>query len=194
MEEKSILEKLKTHTEQAYRVLFHTYYPGLVVYADSILKDQVCAEDLVQDFFIDFWYEKRYKEIESGLDRYLYRSVRNRCLNKLRDDKRRRQRMIELVTEEVEEFKFNIEELEEKEELFQAVHKLPEQCRRIFSMCCMEGFTYQETADQLGITINTVRTQMGRALKSLRTSLKGRTFNMILFMAIQYFLDRRNKL
>lgn len=56
----------------------------------------------------------------------------------------------------------------------------------IFTLCCLENMKYQEVADKLGISINTVRTQMTRAFKSLRDTLSGKTFTSILFVRCQF--------
>ena len=178
------LQELKLGDERAYKRLFYMYYANLVLYANAFLKNREASEDVVQEFFITFWYEKKYKSIVGGLEGYLYRSVRNNCLNYLRNEKRHHDRLIHMVVEEAEEFKFRLEEMEEREEIQRAINKLPEQCRAIFTLCCLENMKYQEVANQLGISINTVRTQMGRAFKSLRDSLSGKTFTMILYMIL----------
>ena len=76
--------------------------------------------------------------------------------------------------------------LEDKEreynQLYQALHKLPEQCKQVFTLCCLQDMKYQEAADYLGISINTVRTQMGRAYKILRNSLDSKSFLNLLFL------------
>lgn len=84
-----LLHGLKNGDEQAYKHLFYLYYANLVVYANTFLKNGGAAEDVIQEFFIAFWYEKKHNHVTSDLEGYLYRSVRNLCLNYLRDDKRR---------------------------------------------------------------------------------------------------------
>ena len=77
-------------------------------------------------------------------------------------------------------------ELEDKEreyqQLYKALHQLPEQCKQVFTLCCLQDMKYREAADLLGISINTVRTQMGRAYKILRNSLDNKTFLNLLFL------------
>ena len=77
------LQELKLGDERAYKRLFYMYYANLVLYANAFLKNREASEDVVQEFFITFWYEKKYKSIVGGLEGYLYRSVRNNCLNYL---------------------------------------------------------------------------------------------------------------
>lgn len=177
----ALLQGLKSGKEQAYKRLFCTYFVDLVMYAHSIVKNRELAEDLVQELFVDFWYERKYTHITSKLDSYLYRSVKNSCLNHLRDEKRRAERLIAMEPEEAEEAKLFSDERDEKEAIYQAVQQLPGQCKLIFTLCCLEGSTYQQVADRLGVSINTVRTQMGRAFKSLRNSLNKEDFSTILF-------------
>lgn len=178
-----LLQKLKEGDKQAYEQLFCLYYAHLVAYAYSILQQKETAEDIVQELFIDFWCLKKYKHINGNIENYWYRSVRNNCLTYLRNQKCHEEHLLRLgkTAERTESFQFTLEELEEKEEIRKAIEHLPEQCRLVFKLCCFENMKYQEVADQLGISINTVRTQMGRALKSLRASLKGKTFNLILW-------------
>lgn len=178
-----LLQKLKEGDKQAYEQLFCLYYAHLVTYAYSILQQREVAEDIVQELFIDFWFLKKYKQIQGNIENYWYRAVRNNCLTYLRDRKCHEEHLLRLgkTTEKTESFQFTLEELEEKEEIRKAIENLPEQCRLIFKLCCFENMKYQEVADQLDISINTVRTQMGRALKSLRASLKGKSFNLLLW-------------
>ena len=160
-EEQIILKGLQQGSEQAYKDLFTAYFSDLVLYANHFIKNQAAAEDIVQDFFITLWFEKKFSNIENGLESYLYRSLHNTSPT--------------LTTE-----------LEDKEreynQLYQALHKLPEQCKQVFTLCCLQDMKYQEAADYLGISINTVRTQMGRAYKILRNSLDSKSFLNLLFL------------
>ena len=106
--------------------------------------------------------------------------MKNACLNHIRHE-RSRVRKLEEVWKNREEVETDKEEeTEEKEAVYKAIAELPEQCRRIFMMCCVEGKKYQEAADALNISVNTVRTQMGRAFKTLREKLAGKTYSMLL--------------
>ena len=67
------------------------------------------------------------------------------------------------------------------EKLYRSMESLPEERRRILHMVCMEGMKYQEVADQLGVSINTVKTQMGRSLQFLRKALKTDDYLTLLF-------------
>ena len=76
-EEQIILKGLQQGSEQAYKDLFTAYFSDLVLYANHFIKNQAAAEDIVQDFFITLWLEKKFFNIESSLEGYLYRSLHN---------------------------------------------------------------------------------------------------------------------
>lgn len=186
-----LLQSLKSGNEQAYKDLFYNHFANLVGYAYGIVKDKEVAEDLVQELFVSFWYEKKYSAVVNGLDGYLYRSTKNSCLNYLRDEKRRNDKLSEMRVDEIEENHFYTDEAKEKEDVFEVIHRLPKQCRLVFTLCCVEGLKYQEAADRLGISVNTVRTQMGRAFKFLREVLKDKGVSAICFFIYRNLLRCR---
>lgn len=187
-EQKELLQSLKSGDEQAYKDLFYSYFASLVGYAYGIVKDKEVAEDLVQELFVSFWYEKKYNGIMTGLNGYLYRSAKNSCLNYLRDEKRRNDKLSDMRMDEAEENDFYADEMKEREDVYEVIHQLPEQCKLVFTLCCLEGLKYQEAADRLGISVNTVRTQMGRAFKFLRGVLRDRGVSAICLFIYRHLL------
>lgn len=81
--------------------------------------------------------------------------------------------------------------LRKKRKLYSQIDLLPEQCKKVFILCVVDGLKYQETANQLGLSINTVKTQMKKAFKMLRASLKEIYF-LILIAANEVFI-KKNK-
>ena len=164
-----ILSALKNREKGAFKAFFLEYYDVLILYATGILKDVDEAEDIVQGCFLNVWENRRYEQLSDGLDRYMFRLVKNAALNDLRGIQRRKLRHEKAVTEQ--EFIKDIQKEEEPfniEILYAAIDQLPPERRRIFMLICAKGMKYQEVADLLKISINTVRTQMGRSIKFLR--------------------------
>ncbi len=159
----------------AFEMLFKTYYQPLCRYANSYLKDSDGAEEVVQAAFIGFWEKKNSISIETSIKSYLYRTVRNSCLNELKHEQVKQKyrsaqtKEEEKTSEPADHLAIHVE-LEEK--VRQAIQRLPEQCRLIFTMSRFEELKYQEIADQLNISIKTVENQMGKALKLMRLYLK----------------------
>ena len=179
-----ILALFQVDEEKAFRLLFDTYYDSLVLYANQILNDSEASKDIVQECFVDFFVNKRFLKLPNGLDRYIFQSVKHATLNYLRDQRRRNQRHMASLEKEEKDISINIEnnELQEIELLYHAINQLPGERRKIFLMICAEGMKYQEVADTLGISINTVRTQITRSIKALRNSLDESSFTEILFL------------
>lgn len=172
VESQTILEGLKSGREEAFQLLFYTYYSNLVAYSFSIVEDTQTAEDLVQDFFVSFWQKKSYKSVTS-LESYLFFSIRNASLNAIR--KRNRDSVqLGLITRDplLEVFHTDAHASDEEKfdftKIYQAIEKLPPVRRRIFQLCYFKNLKYQEVADKMNISVNTVKVQMGRAIKFLR--------------------------
>ncbi|PKQ63262.1 hypothetical protein BZG01_16200 [Labilibaculum manganireducens] len=180
-EPKDILtELLRTGSRKSYEAFFKKYYQDLFLWANSILKDSEAAEDIVQDFFVDFWEKKRFKSVTTNLQAYIFRSVRNLCLNYIKREQKLIHDIDHLEKEEVAPMA-NIDTIENSQLIYSAINELPEKCREVFMLCCVNGYTYNEAAEELGVTINTVRTHMVRAFKFLREKLQSPHLFYLLF-------------
>ena len=177
MDEKRILESLKKEDRSAFRELFDAYYDALILFANHLLNNAEAAEDVVQDCFVDFWISRRFEHLDGGIGKYLFQSVKHAALNDLRGCRRREKRHASLQQEISEE---------ELEVLYAAIRQLPEERRKIFTLICLEGKKYQEVADMLQISINTVKTQMGRSFQFLRKMLGNHRFLILLFWRFKY--------
>ncbi len=170
----AVLRSLKEGDERALRRIFNEHYSGMCTVARRIVFAPDVAEELVQDVFFKLWNKRESLEIDS-LKTYLYRAARNTALNHTR-----RQRL-ERSHAEREGLKGEPTAVEATDDsttaqevgaaVQRAVDRLPDRCREVFLMSRQDGMTYQQIADSLEISIKTVETQMGRALKSLRLSL-----------------------
>ena len=165
--------KLIKGDADAFAALFRKYYELLYQFAGRFVKDPQTSESIVQDVFVKIWENKTKLELKSNIKSYLYAAVKNQSLNYLR----REQFVVHTLNDVESEPGNNREpgkELDRKE-IIEAVHKaiekLPFQRRQIFIMKKFENLTYEEIADIQNISINTVKTQMKRALQSLRQNL-----------------------
>lgn len=163
--------------------LYITYYSKLVRFAREYVILEEDAENITQDVFTDMWEKRSSIDLIENMNAYLFRLVRNRCLDHLKH-KAFEQRYIEhtqtsfeielnLKLQSLDRFDIcNISEGNETEVLIRkAVNSLPERCRDIFMLSRVEGLKYREISERLGISINTVECQMSIALKKLRGKL-----------------------
>jgi RNA polymerase sigma-70 factor (ECF subfamily) len=160
--------------EKAFEQVFKANFKNLHAYACTIIRDDIMAEEIVQNVFCRLWEKKSRVEIQVSLTAYLYRSVYHESLNYLKHLKVRAaytsyaQSQMKNAADHAEK-KILLGDLEAK--LSQALRELPEQCRTIFQMSRFEELKYQEIADRMGLSIKTIENQMGKALKLLRLKL-----------------------
>jgi RNA polymerase sigma-70 factor, ECF subfamily len=171
--EKVLIEGLNEGNEKIFDYLFHLYYSGLVVYAGRMINSQSVAEDLVQDVFVKLWTNRRTLEINQSLKSYFFISVKNKCIDFIRHQKLVSKTEQELAnqTETISNDHHFLIESELRAYLFSALEKLPEACREIFVQNRFEGLKPKEIAEKRGISVRTVETQIGKALKILRSEL-----------------------
>lgn len=148
--------------------LYLTYYPRLVRFAKEFLMCEEDAENITQDVFTMLWEKRDFISHIDNMNAYLFRLVRNKCLDYLKH-KVFEQRYAESVQLAYEA---DVPEDHDTEILIRAaINSLPKRCRDIFLLSRVEGLKYREISEQLGISVNTVESQMGIALKKLRMKL-----------------------
>ena len=181
--------------EEAFRNLFKDYYASLCYYALQFVKEDHAAEEIVQDILLKIWEKRKTITIESSVKHYLFRSVRNACLNLIQHNKVKNQ----YATQAQQNFKQDINpdkhylEIGLAEKIEESIESLPEKRKEIFRLCKEDGLKYKEIADKLKISVKTVEAQMGLALKTLREKLKDYHNNSLLLFHILLKLNRGNK-
>lgn len=153
-------------TIREFEAYFRRLYLPLGMYALRIVDDADVAEDMVQEAFMNTW-----ERLEGGLEisnfkAFMYRSVRNECLSYLSSPKEKVGE--EFIPEAGEE---EIDTSFRDARIWKAIDELPEKCREIFLMSKRDGYSNEEIADELGISIKTVKNQMTKAFSRLREAL-----------------------
>lgn len=175
IQEKELIVRLKEGDQTAFELLFHFYYPGLVMYSTQFTTDRMEAEEIVQDFFVRVW-QKHHQVIPSdSLKNYLFSSVKNGSLNYLKHKKIEEKyiRQMEVLSEHhlvYDPDLYVVSELQEK--IKSTIELLPEKCREIFILSRIRGKNNEEIATELNISKRTVETQISKALKIMRIELK----------------------
>ena len=177
------LIELKNGNNETFELIFKTYYRNLCFYAEGMVKVKEVAEDIVSDFFMKLWENRESITITTSLQAYLYKGVYNSSLKYLEHQKvtQKYSEHARYVLENRDMFQSQsgdhpLSLLITKEtiaEIEKAIDALPTDCKKVFTLVRLEGLSYQETADELGVSINTVRTQITRAMAKLRESLGG---------------------
>ncbi|HUX57330.1 MAG TPA: RNA polymerase sigma-70 factor [Bacteroidales bacterium] len=171
--------------------LYKKYYIFLCLVAEHIVRNPSDAEEIVSDVFVKLWNIREKVDITTSLKAYLVKAVHNTSLNYLE-----RHRISNKITNSLSNSDYELlawdsdyplAQLYEKEIMNiidQGINKLPDACREIFILSRNEGITYCKIAGKLGISVNTVKTQMKIALARLRENLKDYLMILLFFMGI----------
>ena len=172
--DEKLLSLLQTDSDLAIDRIFRKYYPLCKSVAIRILKDQHIAEDITQEVFMELWKKRNQHHINTALKAYLRRSVTNRCLNFIRDQKivfDGEDKLPDWSPATSHNALSNMEANELSDALHKVIDALPERCRVVFMLSRFEELRYQEIAEQLDISIKTVENQISKALRLIRRSL-----------------------
>lgn len=167
--------------------LFKEYYTRLCHFAWQLLNDKDMAEDVVQDAFMVYWNNKdTILDNEVAVKNFLYASVRNACHNIIRREKVTQRFQLLHQVEEMEESQVlaNIIRSEVMVEIYRIVRSMPLGCQEIFRLGYLDGLSNAQIAEQLDISINTVKTQKQRGLKLVKGKLNPELFALLLFLLI----------
>ncbi len=168
-------------SEEQFSVFFAQNYRAACLIALRYINDVALAEDLVQDVFVAFWENRENLQTISNPRHYFFIAVKNHALNRVQRDKSNTVSLASLfidLSDEDGADRFDDEELAVR--IYQAINELPTACRKIFLLAYQNNCTYQQIADQLNISKNTVKTQIGIAYKQLRDKLNGLVINLLL--------------
>ncbi len=191
--EKLIINGLKVGDQEAYRYVYDSHYQVLCYTANKYVHDQFVAETIVGDIIFKLWEHRESIDINTSLRSYLARSVRNASLDYLRSKRQRyevaQSRLADNDTiDDTMSIASGDDPLanvigDELEALVQdAISALPYESRRVFEMSRFMGKKQAEIADELGISVSTVKYHIGNALKLLARDL-GKYVVALLFMA-----------
>lgn len=169
-------ERIKQGDIKAFEMLFKDQYTPLCQVANAIVNDIDAAEEIVQEFFFQYWKERENLTIKTSLQSYMYKSIRNSALNYLDRVSVRRRYVEHIQSQPVHAAPAApIEEMHAKELrklIDNTLQHLPERCRNIFLMNRFEGLTYLEIAEKLSVSVKTVEANMSKALNALRKTIQ----------------------
>lgn len=179
---------LQNLDEHSFQSLFKDHFTGLCQFASGYIKDSEAAKEIVQDVFVNLWLKRDTIDSSKPVKSYLSTSVRNRCINYLRDHKKFSSDLLALENlshESIYEQPDTLVESDLADQIDRAIEELPEKCRQIFRLSRYQNLKYQQIADQLQISVKTVETQMSKALQHMRHRLA--EYLPLLIFAISLF-------
>jgi RNA polymerase sigma-70 factor (ECF subfamily) len=175
--------QIKNGNEHALEKVYKASFRSVVYYATEITGQPQLAEEVVQDVFLKIWQSRSELVIKGSFKAYLFKSVHNHALNAIRQQKTRKESVNLITTEKTWQFisdNFKIDDnliekifSDETEAIIeQSIKELPDQCSKVFLMSRFESLKNEEIAAQLGLSENTVKTHIYRALQKIALALK----------------------
>lgn len=182
MDDKRLLEEFRKENLEAFELFFRTNQPQLVSFANRFLDDWETSRDIVQEIFLHLWENRDKLDITVSLRSYLYSAVKNQCVNTIKH-KVVEQKYNSSVAAQFREMEINYYQSAEEtfqkmsatelaNKIEQSISTLPEQCRLTFELSRNKGMKSAEIAKKMDVSVRTVETQIYRALKVLKESLK----------------------
>jgi RNA polymerase sigma-70 factor (ECF subfamily) len=169
-----LLAAVRAGDRDSFQRLFRSWYGRLADYAVRICGNRDAAEDAVQEVFIAVWQRRDALPDAAQMPAYLHRAVRNRALNQIRAVATAERASGQLTQDERDAPHADAELLERevRESIERAMSELPARTKEVFQLSREQGLTYQQIAQTLEISVKTVETLMGRALRTLRERLR----------------------
>jgi RNA polymerase sigma-70 factor (ECF subfamily) len=173
-QEATWVERIRDGDQESFGTLYRALYPSLCNLVARRVSCPEIAAELVQDVFLRVWERRETLDPEQSITRYLYRAARNQALNHLKHQNivSRAHGILVLSLRPAQPAAEDGVRYDEIATAAQdAIDHLPDRCGEIFLLSRQGERSYADIARLLGISIKTVETQMGRALKTLRAAL-----------------------
>lgn len=160
--------------QSEFRELFNIYYPRLILFAGKFLNNTHDIEDCVLESFNSLWEKGEKLESYEHAKSFLYTSVRNKCLNKIRSNKIRQSVDIDEIYDDITDDKcveLCVIDSELHAILLKAINKLPEDARKVIELNVFEKLKMHEIAEDMDITINQVKALKTKAMRELKKNM-----------------------
>jgi len=171
----NLFDQVKTGDQKAFELLFSIYFARLNDFAKRVVKDDMISQDIVQEVFVKVWENE--SKIESiNLEAYLFRLVRNRCIDYIKHLKviNNQFQAIQISSKYEELYRIDFTgnepyiliEQELNTKIEKTIQSLPDRCREVFILSRIDGLKNKEIAEKLDINIKNVERHLSRALQS----------------------------
>lgn len=188
--DQELLHAIKNGNREAFTHLYHRYSIRLYENLLPLVKSPAIAEEIIQDLFVKVWEKRDSIQIEGSMVNYLYRIGENLVYDFFRhaaqDRKLKEQLAYYLNTDGLST---DLDPGQREELLARAIEQLPPQRQRIFRLCKLEGKSYQEVSQQLGVSVATINDHIVKATKAIQKNISAKTLVCLFLMLLFKGLD-----
>ncbi|UAY55702.1 RNA polymerase sigma factor [Arachidicoccus terrestris] len=176
---------LKAGDQEAFSQLYHIYAPGIAGKILRLVKSKAIAEELLQDVFLKVWENRQTIDLDKSFRSYLFRIAENLVVDLFRRAAYN-QKLLNYLAVNTSELYDPIADQELSQEiktrLLKALDTLPPQRKKIYVLCKLEGKSYQEVSELLGISLSTINDHIVKATKALKSYASGQELTAVLLI------------
>ena len=190
---KFLIQQLQEGSERAFTILYDKFSKQLYRNILRLVKDEFIAQELLQDLFLKVWENRQNIKIEGSFKSFLFKVAENLVFmyfRKVAKDNR----LIENLIRANIEFDINAEEIiisrQDQELLYAAIANLPPQRKQVYTLCKLEGKSYEEVSKELGISTSTISDHIVKANKTVKQFLQVNNGIALLFIVDQVMFHK----
>ncbi len=187
---KGLFNSLAKGDERAFATIFELYKKKVFSVALKMLKSEAEAEEIVQDVFLSIWMAKARLDAINDPEAYLFTITYNTIYTHLKKASRNRQ-LLNTIINHLAQIQNTTEDTVTANETGKLIHKaiqqLSPQQQTVYQLSKQEGLSYDEIAERMNISRNTVRNHLAEAMKTIRAFLKKTA--MLLLSLIVFLME-----
>jgi RNA polymerase sigma-70 factor (family 1) len=185
------INSFRQGNEKAFAAVYDQFYGPLYFFIRRILNNNGDSQDIVAETFLKLWRLKENFETVQNIKAFLYITSRNAAINILRQRKesiRKNEEISYLLDTQLLAGPSPHDELRAEiiKQLMYEIENLPAQCGRIVKMSFVEGTKNAKIAQDMGLTIQTVKNQKTRGIKLLKEALTRREWQLIIILQLLF--------
>lgn len=187
LDDKELLDRLRNNDRGAFSCIYGKYNAELYTFAMRYLKNRHDVEDVIQHVFVKFWTIREALFVNSNLRAYLYAMTRHQIMNFIRNSNNILQHNYK-ITQQQPKYDDDLYTYAERNHLTEllavAIEALPPQQRTVAALRC-EGYSNQEIAQKMNLSIHTVNTHYRTCLKTLKAHFASMLKFLIFYLLIR---------
>lgn len=186
LNEKHLLQRLRGDDQLAYSLIYRHYIDPIYRRLLYLVKSEEIAEELTQDVFMRIWDKRAFIDPEKSFRSFLYSIAQNLVTDfyrRLAVDRKLQQHLIHTATECYNPIDLHYQDQADRDLLNQAINSLPVQRRKVYSLVKLEGKSYEEVGELLGISSSTIRDHVVKGTKSIKLFFNKNELATILLIA-----------
>ena len=170
---KEHIVRLRRSDRQSFKVIVEYFHKSIFKFLLFRVNDMAVAEDLLQETFMRLWENRLSIDENLSVKSYLFKTAANLSLNHFRHEKvvyqfREKPDHQQVLTETPY---YELEYKELQEAILKTIDEMSDKVRIVFLLCKVDGLSYKEVAEQVGVSVATVESHMVKALRMIREKL-----------------------